>query len=150
MKVSYTPVKGWYCESSSKTGRAHGERIRDLGKKYLQDFLPTPRKVEKPGISARILGIVFALQSEIEQVCFSVIELIESIRGQHQGGRHRDADARKAPRDAVLCAREWRTKARPRALPPQRSSADPQETCLRGLKVSALKSPISNSLCSRR
>ena len=49
-----------------------------------------------------------------------------------------------------LLRSRWRTKARPRAFPP--SDPEPMRRKLDsdGWKVSALKSPIRTSLCSRR
>ena len=49
-----------------------------------------------------------------------------------------------------LLRKRWRTKARPRALPPSDPEPIRRKLDSEGLNVSALKSPISTSLCSRR
>src|ERR1700688_3816027 len=49
-----------------------------------------------------------------------------------------------------LLRKRWRTKARPRALPPREPDPILRKLDSEGLKLLALKSPINTSLCSRR
>ena len=114
-----------------QAGRAHGERVRDLREEHLQALLQL--RGERSGQELlQNLGIVLALQGEIEQVVLRH-ELIERIRSQNQSGRHRDADSVKAPADAVF-AQEMAHKSQPARLAAQRSGTDPQEARFRGFE----------------
>ena len=64
--------------------------------------MPLQASRERGGEKAlQNLGIVFALQGEVEEVVLRH-ELIERIGGQNQRGWHGDANAGKPARDAVL------------------------------------------------
>src|ERR1039458_9183378 len=72
------------------------------------------------------------MQGKVQKVVLGY-ELIEHIRRQDDGGRHRDANAGKAAGDTVL-AQEVAHKGEAASFTPQRPGADPQETCLRRLE----------------
>ena len=95
-----------------------------LGQKRFQIFAESggQRRGQKPPLN---FSVVFAVQGKIEQVVLGY-ELIEHIRRQHDGGRHRDAHAGKAARHAAL-AQQVAHKSQAARLAAQRPGADRAE-----------------------
>ena len=148
MKVSYTPVKGWYCESSSR-----------LEERTASGWLTSARKafrscVQRGGKRCRQellldFGVILALQGKIQQVVLAN-ELIEDIGGQHDRRGHGDADAGESGGSSGSSATGGGQKPGRAPCRPANRRQCAENSIREGWKVSARKSPISTSLCSRR
>ena len=89
------------------------------------------------------------MHGEVEKIVLAH-ELSNTSVASTTARRHGDAHVRKSARDQTILAQKWRTKARPRAFPPSDPEPMRRKPDSEGLKVSALKSPIRTSFCSRR
>ena len=124
MKVSYTPVNGWYCESSSKARRTYRQRIVHLGEKGQQ--VVSQRGGQRRRQETLLnLGIVSGVHGEIEQIVLGQ-ETVKDIGGQDNAGRHCDTHAREATRDAVV-VQQVPDERQSACFPAQRTYANPQE-----------------------
>jgi hypothetical protein len=124
MKVSYTPVKGWYCESSSR-----------LEERTASGWSPQPETIEglragnwtaaRPGTAAE--SQASSSQCKAKSADCSRLGIDRTHPSPDHGGRHRDAHAGKAAGDAAL-AQKVAHKSEAASLAAERTGADPQKT----------------------
>ena len=121
-----------------QAGGAHGQRIAHFLEKRFQ--ICRCRATGKSRVQKALLdfGVVVAVQREVAEIVLGQ-EVVEHVRGENDRGRHRDADAGKACARCGAVRRRWRTKARPRALPPSEPAPMRRKLESDGLNVSALE-----------
>ncbi len=108
-----------------QTGGANRQGMAYLGQERFQVF--GERLGERRGQELPMdFSVVFAMQGKVQEVVLGD-ELIEHIRRQDDGGRHRDANARKTAGDTAL-AQEVADKGEAASFPTERPGTDAQKT----------------------